>query len=94
MKKNKLSAWSPSDYELSDATAIQALVRGEANPDQQIAAIKWIVEKVALTYEVSYRPDSERDTCFAEGRRFVGLQIVKMTKLNVSTLRRNDESKP
>jgi hypothetical protein len=30
---------------------------------------------------LSYRPQSERDTSFAEGKRFVGMQIVKQLKL-------------
>lgn len=92
-KPDKHSPWLPPDYELADATALQAIHRGEANADQQKRALKWLIELAAATYQPSYRsgPDGERDTCFAEGRRFVGLEIVKMLKLNVSTLRRNDE---
>ena len=84
--------WLPAKYELADVTAIQALSRGEADKHQQGLVMKWLIENAAMTYELSYRGgDGDRDTAFAEGRRFVGLQIVKMLKLNVSTLRRNDE---
>jgi hypothetical protein len=30
---------------------------------------------------MSYRPLSDRDTTFAEGKRHVGNQLVKMTKI-------------
>ncbi len=75
------AAWAPAPYEPPDTAAIQALARGEAAPHQQVRALQWIVEVAAGTYDQSYRPDSERESAFAEGRRFVGLQIVKQTKL-------------
>ena len=40
---------------------------------------------------MSYRPDSERDTAFAEGKRHVGTQIVKFLKINLSKLRSNED---
>lgn len=79
--------WAPAEYEIEDIGAIQALARGEAQPHQQINALKWIVEKVCKTYDLSYRPDSDRDTTFAEGKRFVGTQIVKATKINIAKLK-------
>lgn len=67
--------------ECSDAehAALRAWHAGTASPDQMRRAIDWIIVKAAGTYELSFRPgaDGERDTAFAEGRRFVGLQIVK-----------------
>ena len=89
MKPDKNSPWLPVKYELADVTAIQALNRGEANADQQKRAMKWIIELASRLYEFNYYP-SERDTSFALGRVFVGQQIVKMLKLNVSNLRRNE----
>lgn len=82
--------WQPASYELADIEAIQALASGAAEEAQQRRALAWIINVVAGTYDQSYRPgaDGERDTCFAEGRRFVGSQIVKATKLNLSSLRR------
>lgn len=85
--------WVPAPYELADISAIQALHRGDATPDQQQRALKWIIESACATYDMSYFPggeDANRDTIFAEGRRFVGNQLVKATKLNLSTLRRNE----
>jgi len=84
--------WKPVEYELADAGALQALYRGDATKEQQQRALKYIIESIAGTYEFSYRPggqDGDRDTAFALGRVFVGQQIVKLLKLNLSILRRN-----
>lgn len=80
--------WKPAAFEDADAAALQALARGSASSDQQKRALDWIVLKACATYDLSYRPDSERDTAFAEGRRSVGLQIVKLVKLKLGLLRR------
>ena len=88
MAKEKTNApWMPADYVPSIPSAFQALLIGEADPEQQKRALSWIIEELCKTYDMSYRPDSQRDTDFAEGKRFVGSQIVKMTKLNVSKLK-------
>lgn len=85
--------WLPPAYEPEDVHAIQALARGIANAEQQRRALAWIIERAAGTYEMSYRPggeDGARDTIFAEGRRFVGNQVVKMTKLKTGQPRRSE----
>ena len=84
--------WLTPKYDLADIGALQALSKGEAPPDAQQLALKWIIEKAAGTYEPSYRPgeEGERDTAFAEGRRYVGLHIVKLLKLNLQAMR-NDK---
>lgn len=82
---DKTAAWFPPPYELADASAIQALARGEADSAQQIKALQWIIIRAAYTDEVAYWPDSDQ-TVFAEGRRFVGIQIKKMMILNLNTL--------
>ena len=78
----------PAEWELADADAIQALMRGDADEGQQQRAVKWIVEQAAGTYQFHYYA-GDRDTAFALGRAFVGQQIVKMTKMNLSVLRRS-----
>jgi hypothetical protein len=75
----------PPDWEVADASAIQALVDGIAEPDQQKRALNWIIEKAAGTYEFNFYP-SDRDTCFALGRAFVGQQIVKLMRINTSSM--------
>lgn len=83
--------WKPAPYEIADVSAFQALVRGEAAPDQQQRAVKWLVG-AAGTYDLSYRPGAagERDTAFAEGKRFIGLQVVRLLNLDSSKLRRSE----
>lgn len=92
MAKKPNGPWVPADYDIADAGAIQALGRGDATPEQQKRALKWLIEKACGTYDLSYRPGEEgrRDTDFAEGKRFVGSQVVKMLNLNLSLLRRSN----
>jgi len=89
----KLGPWVPVPYEAADASAIQALLIGEASPDQQQRALKWIIEVASGVYDMSFHPGGEegrRNSDFSEGRRFVGNQVVKLTRLNVSALRRKE----
>lgn len=86
-KPSKISPWLPAKWDESHAAAIQALARGDANAFQQQHALKYIVETLAGTYDVSYRAESERDTCFAEGKRHVGLQIVKLSTIDLLTIK-------
>ena len=79
--------WKPAQWEPADIAAIQALSRGDATADQQRRALDYIVNSLADTYGLSYRPTSDRDTAFAEGKRFVGLQIVKAIRLNLAAIR-------
>ncbi len=78
-------AMEPAAWEVADAASIQALAKGEATADQQARALRWIIEQAALTYDLEYRTET-RDHAFCSGRRFVGLQIVKMLKLNLTTI--------
>lgn len=90
MKKTRAAGpHIPADYDVADAAAIQALVNGTAEPHQQQRALKWIIEQASGTYEFQFYPD-DRQTSFALGRGFVGQQIVKMTRMNLSQLRRDD----
>ena len=82
--------WGPVKYEPKDIGALQALYRGEADDRLQKYALKFIIEEICKTYDMSYRPESERDTVFAEGKRYVGLQIVKLLKINPQLLKRKD----
>lgn len=86
MKKPKAAPYIPIDWEPADIAAIQALQRGDASPDQQRRALDYIIT-LAGTYDLSYRPDSVQDTAFAEGKRFVGLQVIKALKINLAAIR-------
>lgn len=76
-------AHRPADYDLNTIYAIRALIEGKANEGQQKAAMDWIITQASALYDLSYRPganEGDRATTFHEGRRFVGSQIVKMTR--------------
>jgi hypothetical protein len=77
----------PAAYGVHEAASIQALQAGTATPHQQKTALDWIINAAAGAYDLSFSPDSDRGTAFAEGRRFVGLQIVKLTKISVDKLK-------
>jgi hypothetical protein len=79
--------WKPAEWEPADVSALQALHRGNATPDQQKRALDYIINTVAGTYDLSYRPKSDRDTTFAEGKRHVGLQIVTKLKINLAAIK-------
>lgn len=80
------SACLPPEYAIADAESVQALARGDANPTQQKRALEWIISAAAATYDQSYRPGDTHETSFSEGRRFVGLQLVKLLKININAM--------
>ena len=75
-------------WDIPDASALQALARGEATPDQQKRALDWFINRGAMTYEPTFHPGMPDASAFSEGRRFVGLQAVKLLHLNISQLRK------
>jgi hypothetical protein len=77
--------WQAPAWEKPDAAALQALARGDADSGQQLRALKFIVETIAGTYDDSFRPgvDGARLSDYAMGKRYVGLQIVKLIKTNL-----------
>lgn len=96
MTKPKLAAfqpWMPAPWENGDVSSLQALARGVANEGQQKRALDYIINTLGMTYEHTYVPGSERDSAFAQGRRFVGLQIVKLVNLPVHELKKPQEGK-
>jgi hypothetical protein len=84
VRKPRQPAWIPPEYDLQDIYAIKALHKGEADASQQARALDWIIKNAAASNELSFRSDQdggERETAFAEGRKFVGMQILKMINL-------------
>lgn len=84
MVHEETPAFFSAPWDPADASAVQALARGEAGPDQQKRALDWVIKVAAATYNTSFTPGSPDATAFAEGRRFVGTQIVKLLSLNVA----------
>lgn len=97
MRKPRDPAWIPADYDYHDIVAVQALARGEADASQQKRALDWFINTAAETYTQSFRSDADggdRETAFAEGRRYVGLQAVKLVNMPpalAAKLRKSDE---
>jgi len=76
--------YEPPKFEPADASAFQALRRGDASEAQQKRALEWFIT-ASGTHDLDYRKDP-RDHAFVSGRRFMGLQVIKMLKLNASKL--------
>ena len=79
-----LDPWEPCPWEPADATALQALVRGDCPPHLQQRAINFIVYKLCGTYDPAFRPggqDAQRATDMALGKQFIGQQIVGLLKV-------------
>ena len=70
---------------LPGAYAVQCCYAGTATPEQQTLAIEFIVSEVASYYDVGYR-QNPYDQAMIQGRRFVGAQVVKFTKMNYDAI--------
>lgn len=75
----------------SEAEALQALRKGEAEPHQQRKALFLIVNKIARPHDLTYVPESQDRSAFMAGRSFVGQQILKFLKVPVSKLPEEDD---
>lgn len=73
-------------FKKADAAAIQALEKGSASEAQQKRALWWIVNMACLTYDFCDKPESERLAAVFDGRRFAGLQIIKLLRVNLAAL--------
>lgn len=85
----KIDPWRAPLWDLADAAAFQALARGSASSDQQIRALKFLVETLSGYYEISFHPGpaGDRVTAFAEGKRFVGQQVAKLIAMNLGAFK-------
>lgn len=80
----------PPKWEVEDLGAFQALVNGEAMPHQQQRAMRFLIQNICGLNDLSYWPGDQHATAFAEGKRFVALQIQKMTILNPDAFTKKD----
>ena len=74
----------PTGYDESVVYAFRALAEGTANDGQQRLVWQYMqfVCGVGDFQDMTYRPgglEGDRATAFAEGKRFAGLQLLKMT---------------
>ena len=68
-------------FKIADVNNLQALGRGDASPEQQKAALKWIVETACMAYDDTYDGGNARNSDKMQGRRYAGLRIVAMCKI-------------
>lgn len=85
--------WAPPKPALPDVVALKALGQGNATPDQQIRALKFIVEQIAGTYEEIYCPGAggDRDTAYALGKRRVGTYIVSLLAADIRKFKKDGQ---
>lgn len=93
MVKGPVPVTHPVPWEDLDVYALKAVAEGKADAAQQKRAMDWIIHKAAGTYDMSYRPGNVQDTVFAEGRRFVGLQIVKLVAIDIARVKQAERAK-
>ena len=83
--KKKLEIPANAPYQLARLSselvyAVKAVQCGEADKRQQALFFEWLIIEATKYHDMEYRPggdEGERDTAFAGGRRFVGIQILR-----------------
>lgn len=87
--------WFAYHHKIADVAAVQAIAEGRASEDQQKRGMRWIIETLGMAYQDTFNPDSERVSTFVQGRRFVGLKLVAMLRVDVADLKkRQDRNAP
>lgn len=81
-RTNQSPPWEPVAVEKAEITAIQALVSGLATKDQQGLFVEWLKRATAIG-ELEFRATGERESTFAAGKRFVGLQFFTLAKASL-----------
>ena len=92
-KKRGNSPWIPPAVPVPVTMAIKGLYAGTATPEQQQQALEWIIQHLCATHDQQFYlgADGQRETDFALGKRFVGLQLIREIKIPNSLLRRDDK---
>jgi hypothetical protein len=79
----------------TQALALRAMAHGQANEEQQKLAVDTIVNKLCGLNDLSFRPDDhggQRETDFAEGKRFVGAMVRRITTLPLELITEEEKS--
>jgi hypothetical protein len=94
MSKSKQLPWEPAEYDAPIVTAVQHLIAGECEPHLQKKFMEWLILECCDTYGMSFRPDDKGGhdaMVFAEAKRYIGNQIIKMSKLKPGVVAGNSE---
>jgi hypothetical protein len=80
-KANLAAPWDAAPVDPADILAIQALVAGTANADQQRRVVLWIEAATGVT-DWAFRPgqDGQRATDLALGKQWVGKQFFTLAR--------------
>lgn len=70
----------PPEIAQEQAWAVKALLFGTASEAEQGLAVRFLLHALCEVDAMTYRPD-ERDHVFADGKRFVGHQIVRIGRM-------------
>jgi hypothetical protein len=81
--QKRAGPWKAPPYDPANAFAMQALAKGSASAAQQQLAFNFIVKELCETERLTFWPpeqghDGTRATDFAEGKRWVGLEIRRL----------------
>lgn len=93
MRTHKAEPWRPADYDAADHRAVLAFSQGAATEEQQRRAWDWILF-AAGHGDKSFRPGGlagQRETDFAEGKKWVAEQMLKLSRLNPAIHERHDQ---
>lgn len=66
---------------VKDVHAVRALIAGRATADQQLTAVKWLMEQACRRYDSPWTPggaDAARQSDFLAGRHYVGMVFNQM----------------
>jgi len=72
--------YNPPKMSSAIVYAAKAVFAGEALKDQQRLFIEWLTIEVCRTRDLPWFPgglEGDRDTCLANGKRFVGLSVLR-----------------
>lgn len=78
---------APAPYTVAIAEAVKAVAAGNASPGQQKAAMDWIINHAAGTYDETLVPGQADVSAYRAGRRNVGLQLVKLINVPINLLK-------
>ena len=79
---NTTPPWEPSPATSAEVSAIQGLFAGTATADQQRTFLEWMVKATGID-SLEFRPGGERESNFASGKRFVGMQFFSLGKTKI-----------
>lgn len=81
------------DWDVADASALQALAAGTADATQQKRALDFVIKRVSGYYDLSYQPGMPDAMAFMEGRRFTGAKIVELLSVSIRDLLLREQRK-